>query len=445
MAELLSDRYQLDIRLGRDGDVAEWLGTDRALARPVLVRILDPAASAARIDGFLAAVRAAAAVGHVHLADVYAADRLNAGGAYAVQEWAGGVTLGHRLDAGEPLPLEDFLPNAAGLAEGLAALHAAGIVHGAVAATSVLFSAAHPAKLAGYGHQAAAAGASPADDVRALAGVLAAAATGRRRAPLAVPPSDVRAGLPRQVDRALQRAHRGEMTAAELAAALHAAPTARRDRPGGGWSWRWAAAVAALLVVAAVVATAGLALRVRPSSSRLLFPAAPVPTRAGVPATTVPPATTSPAAQPPVGADPPPVVTDAGVYDPFGDAQERDADLPLLLDGDPATGWRTERYLDPLTAVKAGVGITFSLDRAPEAVEVLASDGTGYSIAWAAAVPGDFAGWEHTARGRAVGGRGRVQLPPRDGGVWLLWLTEVPPRDGGEFYYADVYEVRFRS
>ncbi len=444
MAELLSDRYQLDIRLGRDGDVVEWLGTDRALERPVLVRILNPAAAEPRVDGFLAAVRSAAAVGHVHLADVYAADRLNAGGAYAVQEWAGGVSLAHRLEAGEPLPMADFLPNAAGLAEGLAALHAAGIVHGAIAASTVLFSAAHPAKLAGFGRQAAAPDADPSDDVQALARVLAAAATGRRRAPLATPPSDVRVGLPRQVDAALQRAHRREMTAADLAAALHAAPTAPRDRPGGGWSWRWVAAVAALFAIAAVVAAAGLALRVRPSSSRLLFPAAPVPAREASPATTGPAPTSAPASAAPP-ASPAPEVTDAGVYDPFGDAQERDTDLPLLLDGDAATGWRTERYLDPLDAVKAGVGVTFSLDRTPEAVEVLASDGTGYSVAWAPGVPGDFDGWEHTARGRAVGGRARVQLPPREGGVWLLWLVEVPPQEGGEFYYAHVYEVRFRS
>ncbi len=445
MTELLSDRYQLDVRLGRDGDVVEWLGTDLALERPVLVRILNPAASEARVDGFLTAVQAAAAVGHVHLADVYAADRLNAGGAYAVQEWAGGVTLANRLDAGEPLPIADFLPNAAGLAEGLAALHAAGVVHGAITAATVLFSAAHPAKLAGYGRQDAPPDARPVDDVRALAGVLAAGATGRRRAPLATPPSDVRAGLPRQIDGLLQRAHRGELAAAELAAALHAAPTAPRDRPGSGWSWRWAAAVAALLVLATIVAAAGLALRVRPSSSRLLFPAAPLPAQDVSPTAVVSSATTSVASPATPDADPSPAVTDSGVYDPFGDAQERNADLPLLLDGDPETGWRTERYLDPLAAVKAGVGVTFALDRPPDAVEVIATDGTGYEVAWAPRVPADFAGWEPTARGRAVGGRARVQLPPRDGGVWLLWLVEVPPQEGGEFFYAHVYEVRFRS
>ncbi len=445
MAELLSDRYQLDIRLGRDDDVAEWLGTDLALERPVLVRILDPAAGEERVAGFLAAVRSAAAVGHVHLADVYAADRLNAGGAYAVQEWAGGVTLAHRLEAGEPLPIEDFLPNAAGLAEGLASLHAAGVVHGAIAASTVLFSAAHPAKLSGFGRRAAAAAPTPAADVAALAGVLAAAATGRRRTPLATPPSDVRAGLPRQVDVVLQRAHRGDIGAAALAAALHAAPTARRNRPGSAWSWRWVAAAAGLVAVAVIVAAAGLALRVRPSSSRLLFPAAPLPTQEAGAVTTVPSPTTPRAASPVSPATPAPEVTGTAVYDPFGDAQERDDDLPLILDGDPVTGWRTERYLDPLGAVKAGVGVTFTLDRAADTVEVLATDGTGYTVAWAGAVPGDFAGWEHAARGRAIGGRARVQLPPRDGGVWLLWLTEVPPQEGGEFFYAHVYEVRFRS
>ncbi len=446
MAQLLSDRYQLEIRLARDDDVVEWLGTDRALDRPVLVRILDPAASEERLAAFLAGVRTAAAVSHNHLAAVYAADRLRVGGAYLVQEWAGGVTLADRLTAGEPLPIEDFLPNAAGLADALAALHDAGIVHGSIDAATILFSAAHPAKLSGYGRAPHRDSADYAGDVRDLAEVLGAAAIGRSDGPGRVRPSDVRAGLPPQIDDALLRARRGELAAAGLAATLHAAPTARRNRPGGGWSWRWAAAAVALLAAAAIVAAIGLALRVRPSGARLLFPAAPVANPEAVTATTLPTGTTAPPAPgEPVEPAPTPAVISALAYDPFGDQQERNDDVPLLLDGDPATGWRTERYLDPLEAVKGGVGVMFAVDQPPAAVEILATAGTGYELAWAPSPPADFAGWEHAAAGRTVGGRARVQLPPREGGTWLLWLTEVPAQEGGEFFYAHVYEVRFRG
>ncbi len=444
MTPLLSDRYQLEIRLDRHGDVVEWLGTDSALERPVLVRILDPAADDDRIADFLDAVRAAAAVGHVHLSAVYAADRLDAGGAYVVQEWAGGVTLADRLDAGEPLPLEDFLPNAAGLAAGLGALHEAGLGHGAIDAHAVLFAAAHPAKLTAYGRTPGGHRAEPADDVAALAAVLVAAATGRPVGSGEPAPSEIRAGLPAQVDRALARAAAGELDAAGLAAALRAAPTARRDRARSAWSWQVLAAAGALLAIAVAIAAVGLALRVRPSDSRLLFNASPTPTRAAADPPVIPadtPTTTAPATG---GAEPLPAITSAAAYDPFGDAQERDGDVPLALDGDPATGWRTERYLDPLGALKGGVGLVFDLDRPPGSVELLASDGTDYAIGWSPTVPASFDEWEMSARGRTVGGRAQVQLPHHDGGSWLLWLTDLPAQEGGEFYYAHVYEVRFR-
>ncbi|NIR41478.1 MAG: hypothetical protein GWN07_11990, partial [Actinobacteria bacterium] len=43
--------------------------------------------------------------------------------------------------------------------------------------------------------------------------------------------------------------------------------------------------------------------------------------------------------------------------DPYGDGAENDELVPLLVDGDPETAWRTERYPDGLAAVKQGVGV----------------------------------------------------------------------------------------
>ena len=42
MPPLISDRFQLEVRLGRDRDIEEWLGTDTTLDRPVLVRLIGP-------------------------------------------------------------------------------------------------------------------------------------------------------------------------------------------------------------------------------------------------------------------------------------------------------------------------------------------------------------------------------------------------------------------
>ena len=142
MAPLLPDRYQTQVRLGRDGDIDEWLATDTSLDRPVLVRVLDADASASRIAEFISMTRGAARVEHVHLAGIYEVAESPSGGAYAAIEWNGGISIADRLAAGETLPVSEFLPNAAGLAEGLAALHEAGVMHSAIDPGAIVFSAA---------------------------------------------------------------------------------------------------------------------------------------------------------------------------------------------------------------------------------------------------------------------------------------------------------------
>ena len=99
MAPQLPERYQTQVRLGRDGDIDEWLATDTALDRPVLVRVLDPDAGRPRIAEFISATRGAAQVEHVHLAGVYEVLESSAGGAYAAIEWNGGVSIADRLAA----------------------------------------------------------------------------------------------------------------------------------------------------------------------------------------------------------------------------------------------------------------------------------------------------------------------------------------------------------
>ena len=60
MAAKLPDRYQLEIRLGRDGDIEEWLANDSTLDRPVLIRLLGPEVGDPRREEFLAADAASA-------------------------------------------------------------------------------------------------------------------------------------------------------------------------------------------------------------------------------------------------------------------------------------------------------------------------------------------------------------------------------------------------
>ena len=57
MPPRLPDRYKLNVRVGVDGDVEEWLATDQRLERPVLIRFPGPDADHDRVEAFLASVR----------------------------------------------------------------------------------------------------------------------------------------------------------------------------------------------------------------------------------------------------------------------------------------------------------------------------------------------------------------------------------------------------
>jgi len=430
----LPDRYDFEVRLGRDGDVEEWLATDTALDRPVLIRIVGPETTRERRVEFLEAVRGASGVTHTHVASIFAADALP-DGAYSVSEWSSGLTLGHRREAGGTMPVHEFLPNAAGLAEALAALHERGVLHGAISEDSVFFSMAHPAKLAGFGGHTE--GASARKDVRDLADVLVLAVTGRSAHDIA--PSQMIDGLSPSIDRVLRRAQTGDLDAAGLAELLRAAPSASMTEsgPDRSWSWRRILPAAGLLGVAIILFIIGRTLDTG-SQDPLLFPVAPDPTVEESTSTTSS-STTLPGLQPSTVA-----IGNVLVFDPEGDGTEHDRSVPNLTDGDSTTSWSTERYNDPLPLIKSGVGFAMSVDGTPTEIELLGSvDGMSYRLLWAPSPFSTVAEWESIASGSIGGERGAVQLPSRSNGWWLVWITDVPADpDGG--YVGRVGEVRFR-
>lgn len=421
------------MRLGRDGDIEEWLATDTALDRPVLIRALDPTADPRRRLDFAAAVRAAAAVSHMHLARVYEVD--TNGSAFAVIEWNGGVSIADRLRAGDTIPVNEFLPNAAGLADGLAALHRSGVVHGAIDPGAIHFSAAHPAKLTAFGRPHPAL--EQADDTRALATSLRRALTGTAAAELR--PSQVVEGLPRSVDDALDGAESGLLSAAQLAVSLRAAPFRPEAPTDGGWTWGWVVPAAGLIVAAMVIALVGLAVDVDPDSP-FLFPATPRDLRV---ASSEPEATEGSAPPPTAPAAGSGISAEATSFDPFGDNQtEREGDIPSINDGSTSTAWRTERYFSPLPSLKPGVGVLFTPSADPRSVAITGSPGTEYVIGWADTRPAQPSDWETITSGSLVGGSANLQLPDREGGVWVLWLTSLPEQDDG-IYYSEISEVGF--
>lgn len=418
---MLPERYRTEVRTGRDHDIEEYLAADDVLDRPVLIRQLDPTASANRRHGFLRSVRQAAAISHTHLIDVYAADQDNEI-AYAVLEWAGGMTIADRIEAGIAMDRNDFLPNAAGLAEAVDQLHQRGYVHGSIDTTAIYYTTGHPAKLGAFGRQAEGT-ADAARDVVDLADVLTSAAGDAGSWDDEIGP---------HVSAILGTARAGTLSAAELADALHTAPGPSPEAaPKDTWTWRWVGPGGVLLALA--IAAAVLALITQDNAENPFRLPDPQATTITNPPTT----TTTTSVQPPI------TITEISIYDPLGDDAEFDQRLPSLTDADPETAWRTERYFDPLSSVKGGVGIVIRLSGQPASMTILGSPTTELEMRWTptAIAPDSPSDWETVAVATLPAEELVVDLPPRSEGLWLIWLTDVAVQD--EFHFSLLSEVRF--
>lgn len=429
----IPDRFQLEVRLGRDDDIEEWLGTDTSLDRPVLVRFLGPDASQERHSRFLEKLRTAATVNHPHLASVYTAGQVP-GGSYAVTEWTGGMTLANRLASDETIAIEEFLPNAAGLALAVAALHEEGIIHGAIDAGAIFYAVDHPAKLGGFGRRERDRSAS--GDVRSLAVALEEALTGEPAG--GPPPSELIDGLSPAVDQALRQAQTGVLGARQLADAIGSAPSPRLPDPEPtSWSRR-VLAVAGLLALVALGLVALGSFFLGGEDSPIILP---VP---GETESVVLPTTTTTTRAPTDAVAPSIEIAEVSALDPFGDGSENNERLLALVDDDPGTSWRTETYRDRLDLLKPGVGVTMRIVGTPRLVELQGvSPGTEYVILWSQTAPRQPEDADVVAWGRVPASSISLQVPSRLGGFWTLWLTGLPER-GPENHSAEVAEVRFR-
>ncbi len=421
------DRYRLEMRLGRDGDIEEWLATDTSLERPVLVRSLGPESGAERREQFASSVSDAAKVAHPHLARVFAVEVVP-GGAYSVSEWIGGATAQDRVDAAQTFEFEEFLPNAAGLAGALASLHQAGGVHGSLDLSAIYYSVAHPAKLGAFGRPPR----TDSDgDVRALSAALETALTGVP--PGGPPPSERIDGIPKSLDVVLRSGQSGRMSSLELEKALLASPTPRAPRPEPRSTSRRLLMAAAILVAVAVGLVAlGLVF----VGGDPLIPVSPTATQPESPSSSTSGATSTIPARPVV-------VASASSFDPFGEGGESDTLIGNLIDGDTTTAWRTERYQDSLPLVKPGVGAQFEVEGTPNRVQLLGfSPGTSFELHWSTADNAEVADRERVASAQTHPGATTLDLPPRDNGHWLIWIVDLPQQPDGS-YYATLAEVRF--
>ena len=135
--EVLADRYRLEEHVATDTAGRQiWRGVDTVLRRPVALGIRQPGGEAAA--GMLTAAVAASRLVHPHLVSVY--DAIDEGHrAYLIREWVPGVALRDVLSQG-PLDSERATLVTHAVAEAVAALHVAGIVHGNVHPGTILTS-----------------------------------------------------------------------------------------------------------------------------------------------------------------------------------------------------------------------------------------------------------------------------------------------------------------
>ena len=152
---LIDGRYRVTRPLGNGGMSVVYQAHDEQLSRDVALKLFRPA-TVERDDERRrhAEVKILATLEHPTLVTLFDA-RLDADPAYLTTEFVGGEDLGARLRSGA-LPADDLIPLTASLADALAFMHQAGVVHRDVKPANILLLHEPPpsapfAKLADFG------------------------------------------------------------------------------------------------------------------------------------------------------------------------------------------------------------------------------------------------------------------------------------------------------
>jgi non-specific serine/threonine protein kinase len=149
---VVAGRYRLERELGRGAMGIVYLAHDRQLDRPVALKFLQTSRSSepAAVQRFVTEARAAARLDHPNVATVHDIVLLDDGQLFIAMAYCSGETLRERIASG-PLDPPDALRIGAQIASGLAAAHAAGVVHRDVKPANVLFDADGVVRLTDFG------------------------------------------------------------------------------------------------------------------------------------------------------------------------------------------------------------------------------------------------------------------------------------------------------
>lgn len=144
--------YIIGRLLGRGGMGEVWLAEHATLHRTLALKVLrsDLARDAAFVDRFLREARAAARINHPGVVMVHDAGQVD-GGLYLAMEYMPGGDLRSCITAGRGLPQAQAIDLCLGAAEGLQALHDAGLIHRDLKPENILLDATGRPKIADFG------------------------------------------------------------------------------------------------------------------------------------------------------------------------------------------------------------------------------------------------------------------------------------------------------
>jgi len=144
---LVCGKYRLESYVGSGGMGVVFRARDLTLGRTVAIKTL-PQLSAQAASRFQREARLGAALTHPALAVVFAAETWN-GRPLLVMEYLAHGTLSTRLHS--TMPLDEWMDCAVRLADALAALHEAGVMHRDVKPSNIGFASPREAKLLDFG------------------------------------------------------------------------------------------------------------------------------------------------------------------------------------------------------------------------------------------------------------------------------------------------------
>jgi serine/threonine-protein kinase len=152
LGTVLQDRYRLDSLLGTGTSARVFLAYDLELRREVAIKRLHPglASDEAFLPRFRSEARAAAALNHPHIVQIYDWGQDDEGG-FLVLEYLAGGSLRDLLDRGVVLGTSEVAQIGAQAANALSFAHAKGIVHRDVKPANLLFDEAGNVHVADFG------------------------------------------------------------------------------------------------------------------------------------------------------------------------------------------------------------------------------------------------------------------------------------------------------